>query len=334
MAAVPRFYKNNIAEGKGILIFAIVVASMMRLIFFLSSDETFNIVSGGYLWTPLVPLFQTPLLSLIGSSVSVALIALLVAQINTTHVLIRRRSVLPPAVAILIFSSHRSFIEMSSAYIGVLCLLFVISILFSVYNITDRPQAAFRTSFMLALGSLFSPVLLFYIPLSWLALMIMRCFSFKSLLASFLGIFCIYFPTFSFYLFADQLNVFLSPFYSVASLGQLALFSFSNVVWGAIALFVLFFAIVVGDDLINSYKDKIKVRAYLSMLSVIVAVAFAYFVLLNMDTRVNIYIMLGVFSLLYAHFFALVERKGGTILFYFSVILYFSICVLSFLSIL
>lgn len=334
MAAVPRFYKNNIAEGKGILIFAIVVASMMRLIFFLSSDETFNVTSDSYLWTPLIPFFQSPLLSLLGSSICVVLIALLVAHINTTHVLIRRRTVLPPAVVILFFSSHRSFIEMSSAYVGVLCLLLIVSILFSAYNIANCPQAAFRTSFVLALGSLFSPVLLFYIPLSWVALMIMRCFSFKSLLASLLGILCIYFPTFSFYLFAENLNAFMSPFYSIASLDQLAFFSFTNLGWAAIALFVLFFAIVLGDDLVNSYKDKIKVRAYLSLLSIIVVVAFVYFLLLDIDTRANLYIMLGVFSLMFSHFFALVERKSGTILFYFSIILYFSICVLSLTAIL
>lgn len=334
MAALPRYYKNNIAEGKGILIFAIIVASIMRLFFFLSSDETFNIASDGYLWVLLVPFFQVPLLSLVGSTICVALIALLIAQINSTHVLIRRRTVLPPAVAILFFSCHRSFIEMSSAYLGVLCVLFVVSVLFSVYNITDRPQAAYRTSFILALGSLFSPILLFYVPLSWFALMIMRCFNFKSVLASFLGVLCVYFPVFSFYLFAGHLDVFLSPFYSMASLDQLTLFSFSNVEWVAIAFLLLFLGIVVGNNLVNSYKDKIKVRAYLSLLSIVVVVALIFFMLFDIDTRANLYIILGVLSLLYAHFFALIESKAGAILFYFSIAIYFSICILSYLAVL
>ena len=67
------------------------------------------------------------------------------------------------------------------AYIGVLFMLFTVSILFASYNHSERSVAAFKIAFMLSLGSLFTPLLLLFVPLTWIALVIMRCFSFRSL---------------------------------------------------------------------------------------------------------------------------------------------------------
>ena len=45
MAAIPRFYKSHIAEGKGILITSIIFAVCMRIAFVVSSNAISNIFS-------------------------------------------------------------------------------------------------------------------------------------------------------------------------------------------------------------------------------------------------------------------------------------------------
>lgn len=334
MAAVPRFYKNNIAEGKGILVFSIVLAAVLRLVFYLSIDNLVLPVSDGYLWKPLMPLFENPLISLIGSSVVVAGMAVLAAYINTVHVLIRRRSVLPPAFIILFFSCHPAFIVMSPAFLAVLFILYVIFIMFAIYNTGEKSVAAFRVAFMLSLGSMFAPILLIYIPLSWVALAIMRSFNFKSIFASLIGFFIIYFPAFSFYLFTDSLATFYKPFLSVLQVDDFPFLEFNNILWGVLAFFVIVLGIIIGNNYINSYKDKIKIRAYLSLLSFTTATALLLFLFLNISPGVNLYISMGAGALLMAHFFALIESKGGTILFYIFMILYFMVCILSFMAVL
>ena len=329
-----RFYKSKIAEGRGVLTFSILVAIAVRLIFYFSAESIPLSASDGYLWRVLSPLFENPLISLIVSSILVAGIALLVEHINTTHVLIRRRTMLPPAIIILLFSCHPAFMQISPGYVAVFCMLFVINILFTVYNSSEKAVGAFRVAFVLSLGSFFTPVMLVYIPLSWVALAIMRCINFKSFFAAILGILIIYFPAFSFYLFSDHLDLFFKPFLSVLDLNTLPLFQFDLIVWGGIVFFLILLSLIIGSNYINSYKDKVKIRAYLSLLSFITITAILLFLLLNINPEVNLYIAMGVGSLLLSHFFALVERKGGAILFYIFILSLFSICALCFYEIL
>jgi hypothetical protein len=328
-----QFYKNNIAEGKGILIFSIVVAIIVRLIFYFSTGNIPLPVSEGYLWQPLIPLFGNPLVFLTGSGVMVVILALLVGHINTTHVLIRMRTMLPPAIIILLFSCHPIFMQMSSGYISALCLLVVINILFGAYNANEKPVGAFRVAFVLSLGSLFAPVMLVYIPLSWVALAIMRCFNFKSFFAAILGILIIYFPTFSFYIFSDHLTLFLKPYLSTQNLNILPVLQFDYILWGGLSFFIILLGWIIGSNYINSYKDKIRVRAYLSSLSIITVTAILFFLFLNIDPETNLYIVAGTASLLLSHFFALVDKKSGAILFYIFILFLLAVGILSFTEI-
>ncbi|MDR1091768.1 MAG: hypothetical protein LBL79_11900 [Prevotella sp.] len=281
-----------------------------------------------------MPLFEDPLASLTGNSVIVIISALLVAHINTAHVLIRRRTMLPPAIILLLFSCLPMFMQMSPGYISVLCLLYVINILFTVYNANEKPVGAFRVAFVLSLGSLFAPVMLVYIPLSWVALAMMRCLNFKSFLAAGLGILIIYFPVFSFYIFSDHLDLFLKPYLPIQDLNAIPLLQFDYILWGGLSFFTVLLGLIVGNNYINSYKDKIRVRAYLSLLSFITITATLLFLFLDINPDVNLYIAVGAGSLLLSHFFALVDRKSGTVLFYVFILLLLAVCILSFTGIL
>lgn len=333
--AVSRFYKNNIAEGKSILVFSIVFAVVIRMLFYLFSEKSFLSVSGGYLWQPLLPFLENSFISFIASCALVAGLAVSAAHINTAFVLIRRRTVLPVAVMILLFSCHPSFLQASPAYLAALSILFVVYILFSAYNSSDRSIAAFRVSFFISLGSLFAPVLLVYIPLSWAALAIVRCFNFKSLFASLLGFFIIYFPVFSFYLFSDKLDAFYAPFlWTTDTLANFPFLGFDVVHWVLLSFSVLLLSIIIVDNYFNRHKDKIKIRACLFLLCFTVCIALLLALFLNITPDVNLYISISVGALLLSHFFALVERKGGTILFYIFLLVYLLVCILSFMTIL
>jgi hypothetical protein len=98
MAAIPRFYKSHIAEGKGFLIISIIFAVCMRIAFVVSSNAMPSNMEGGYLWQLLDFFSGNPLYSLAGSSIIVSAMAVLTAHINTDFVLIRRRTLLPPAL--------------------------------------------------------------------------------------------------------------------------------------------------------------------------------------------------------------------------------------------
>jgi len=335
MAAIPRSYKKNIAEGNGILIFSIFFAVIIRIIYLLRFNIVETTGTMGYLWEPLSPLLENPYISLATSSVFTAGLAFLAAHINTQHVLIRRKTLLPPALIILLFSCQPSFIVMSAEYISVLFFLVIALMLFSSYHSEHKQNASFKTSFVLALGSMFVPVSLVYIPILWIALTIMRCFGFKSFLASLVGIFVIYLPAFSFYLLTDNLDRFLEPFLSVniQNLNSLPIFSYSIAEWIILGFSVILLTVIISDDFINRHKDKIRIRAYLNLLLFVSTLATLFYLFFNVNPKAHLFIAMASGALLLSHFFALAEKKVTVVLFYISIVFYIVISFSPFLSI-
>lgn len=332
MAAIPKSYKKSVTEGNGMLIISIVFAVIIRLVYFLYFDFTHSRPVNGYLWKPLLYIFNDGLVSLLCSSLVVGSMAVLATHINTTHLFIRRKTILLPAVIILLFSCHPQFMQMSAEYISTMLFLVIIFILFTAYNSPDKQIFSFKTSFILALGSMFIPALLVYLPVLWLALVMMRCFNFKSLLASLLGMFLLYFPAFSYYFLTDSLDIFLAPFTSVSA-EQLAGFPFYQLNigdWIILGSSTILLIIIVSDNYINRHKDKIRTRAYLSLLSFITVFSILAFLFLNIDFVIYQFIALLTGAFLLSHFFALVEKRGGVILFYISMIFYILACVFLF----
>lgn len=334
MAGVSRFYKKNVADGNGFLIFSIFLAVAVRAVYLFGFDSTEPVQSFGYLWEPISFLFNDIYVSLLASCLMTGGLAILVAHINTKHLLIRHKSLLPPAIIILLFSCHPSFISMSGEYVSALLTLIVVDVLFSAYHSEEKQYVATKSSFILALSCLFTPVSLIYFPVLWIALGIIRCFDFKAFLASLLGIFIVYFPTFSFYLLTDNLDIFLKPFMSI-NLQDLNNFSFLNYSvfqWVVLGFSIMLMITVIADNYLSRHKDKIRVRAYINLLLLVAIVSLIAAVFLSINFFTHLYICLTVTSLLLAHFFALAERKMTVILFYFTLVFYIIVCFSPFLS--
>lgn len=333
MAAIPRSYKKNIAEGKGILFFSIIFGLFIRLSYLLYFDNLQQPIASGYLWDVIAPFFSNKIISVVCSGLFTAGMAFLAANINTTHVLIRERTILPPAMIILLFSCHPRFIFMSAEYITAILILYIIYILFASYH-GNKPQiASFQTGFMLALASMFTPVAIIYFPLLWVSLAMMRSINFRGLLSSIFGIVLIYAPALSFYLLTDNLQAFLKPFSSVelSALSDMALLKFDIAQWVILGIVILMLIIIISDNYLNRHKDKIKIRAYLGVLTIFTVLSLLAYLLLNISPATHLYISLATGSLLLSHFFALVEKKANVIFFYILIVIYIVFCLMPFL---
>lgn len=333
---ILKAYKKNIAEGKGILVFSLLFAIVIRFLYHIllqSYSPAAATAQDGYLWNYIAPLFEDELLSLASSSLFTLSIAITITYINNKFNLIRVRTWLPLALCLLLFSCHPLFNSMSPAYISSIFVLITISIALAAYNGKYKQGAAFRCSFTLTLGSLFSPILLLYIPVFWIVLGILRCFNFKSLLTSIFSIFIIYFPIFSIYVYAENIDLFLAPFLAVNldTLSNFPILSLTYIEYGILGFSIIMLCIILTDNYINHYKDKIRIRAYLGALTLIIVFAGLLFILFNINSSTNLYIALTASTFLLSHFYALVEKKGTVFLFYFSLIIYILICFSAFL---
>jgi len=334
MVGMLRSYKRHIAEGKSFFIFSIVFAVAIRLAYFFYFDFTPVTYPDGYLFSPLFSLIDNALLSLLLSGVFTVGMAFLAGYLNTEYVFIRRRTALLPAFILLFFSSSPGFIYFSPEYVGAISFLYVILLLFASYNTETKQNASFKVSFILAFGSFFVPVLLLYIPVIWVALAIMRSFNFKAFFTSLLGIFTLYFSAFAFCLFADKLDIFIEPFTSVGleTFINFPFINFNVIQWIGLSILILLFILIVSDNYVNRHKDKIRNRAYLAVLDFITIIAILFFIFLNINPLMNLFIVLISGSFLTAHFYALAERKISVYLFYFTFLFYILICFSPFLS--
>lgn len=330
-----RFYQKEIVEGKSFLVLAILVALAFRIAAYFHFDSSlFDLsYSGGYLWSLTSFIFEDKLVSITGSAVSVGLIAYLLSFINGKFIIIRRKTFFPAAFSLLLFSLHPYFLFMGAYYIGVVFALLATLYLFQSYQTESKQKVALNTSSLLALGSLFYFNLLFYFVVFWIGLAYVRSFGFKPLCAFIIGLLLAYTPVFAYSFLVGDTDLFLLPFANIQTidLAQLPFLNFNIDTWIVLGFGLLLLFIFLANNYINSYKDKIKIRTFLSFLSIICIFSIMYLFLLNVDAFSNLFIYVGVGSLLFAHYFALGEHRAVQILFYITVVFGLSFSVIFFL---
>lgn len=334
MAARPRFYSRHIASGSGILFFSIFFAAIIRTLYFMNFGVNQASSEDSLLWRYLTPLFENPYISFVCNTILVGVLAFLASLIDTKHLLIRQKTYLPASFIILLFSIHPSFIGMSGEFISAFMAIAMLSMLFSSYNTYKKQHATFEISFVLAIAGLFSTAFLFYLPVLWISLAIMRSFNFRASLASLLGIFIVYFPVCSYFLLTDSLNVFMAPIDRIytLTLNPLPLLNYEIKEWIILGFSLLLLLITIIDNYLNRHKDKIRVRNYFNLLMLLSIVALISFVLISINPTLHLFIGLIAGAFILSHFFALVESKAGSILFYIFLLSYIVISFSPFFS--
>lgn len=331
---VPRFYKKNVVEGRNTLVLFVLFAIVVRVVYFLGGYLPYPVsAQSNYLWEPVSSLFINQIASITASLILVIILAIVQDYINAKHVVIRHKTSLIPAFTILLFSSHPVFFSMNAQSIASLFVVYAILTLFAAYG-SRRPQNhALNIGVILATGSLFSPFLLIYYPVFWFGLIMLNSFNFKSLLASLLGLILIYFLAFSYFFYTGQIDLFLAPFTSIGleQFQEFIFLKFDYTSWAILVFYIIVLAIMAVRYYATKYKDKIKIRAFVSFLGFLSGVSFLFFFLLNLDPLMCFYVAFCSIPFLMAHFFALAEEKWVTVFFYLLIIV---IMITSFLPIL
>lgn len=327
------FYKKQIAEGKGFLVFAIIIAILIRCIhFFKFEGQTLQIENGGPLWLPFASFFQNPLYSLLCSTLFTLIIAFLINLVNTQYALIRTKTLLPMGLVIILFSFLPNQLIMSPAYIGTVAMLMSLNALFSTHGEEYNQTIVFKASFYLALGALFSPLLLFYLPVLWICFIRIRSFGFKAFLASLFSVIVLYVPVFSFFFFIEKsINIPIEPLISYLSSNDWSLMpvlSYELLDYITLGVVAILVTSILLNNSVNGFKDKIKIRIFLAVLSIICIFSILCVLLLNTNSFLPLYLALATGSLLIAHLFALTSSKLMPYTFY---ILLIFICIIGFL---
>ncbi len=325
-------YKKNIVQNKNLVIISIILTILIRLIIFYFSDITLRDehIEGGYLWTKdLTDFFASGPISFAISTLFVFGISFYASQLNSKHGLIRNRTYLIYILGSLILSSHPVFIYMTPYYISALAFLLCTDLLYSSYQDKTGNRNTYGIGFVIGVCSLFSFHILMYLPLFWIGFILMRSFSFKNFIISILGLASIYWLVFVFFVWQNNIPGFLAPFEHLYPLLYNSFEKISLMGEGLLVAIASILLITISLDYqINSFRDKIRIRANIQFLHTASLFSILLFFFVGYDPTLNLYVLSCSTAILLAHFFTLADQKWKIIILYFLILVYCSCCFL------
>lgn len=324
-----RAYQKYIAEGKLPIYFAILASIGLRILFYLYTDNEVSVCDfgDGFLWVLISSFFENNLLiSYLSSFVFAVGISLLASFLNKKYTLIRKRSHLLFAITLLLLSSVPQFAIMNPQLIGGLFFLLAIDKVYASYQSQTSPRMAFDFGFYFAIASLFTPDILLFLPLFWVGLSVMRSFNIKAILSSLLGLVLIYWIVLFYFLSIDNLEGFYRPFLISVVWEHIPIMGYSFIEWGTLIFSTILMSIVVFNYYCDNYKDKMRVRANITFVVIVLLYSLLIYFLVPLTSDTCLLISLVSGSLVVAHFFALANKRWQVYLFYIVTSFYIAYC--------
>jgi len=140
------------------------------------------------LWEMFSFLENVKWLSPVLSFVAAAIVTLIITRYNSKYSLLGKPSALSGFIFILIISSFTSSQYFNPMWMAAIFLSFALEYLFIAYNYRKTMKECFIGAFWISLAVLLSFKLIVIVPLYFILIVILRVGSFKSLLASILGL--------------------------------------------------------------------------------------------------------------------------------------------------
>lgn len=267
-------------------------------------------------------------LTLIGGFLLCALAVYLMAELNNRFALLRISSRMLSSSLVMLCAATSMLHHLSPSHLMLIC---AVASYFPMFASYQRPYATtriFLEFLFVGLASYLFPQVLYLIPFYWIVQAMLRAMTFRSWVASLLGIITPYwflvtyaYITNDLQLFTDHFNDIITvemPSYSMLSLKQIMVGAFS----------LVFFLLGSWDFYQKKHFDKTRIRCNYYAVSLLGAVSFVWLLLQPQYFNLIIPFCLVHTSMLGGHFIALSYGKVQNII---TIILTVLVTVLSFM---
>lgn len=189
--------------------------------------------------------------------------AFLLQRANLELGLIRERNYFPFLIYLLLISISIEFIPINAASLGVFFLIVALYELFTSYHYPERVAKAFNASFLIGAGSLFWIHIIWFLPLFWYGMYRFRSMSFKSVVASILGVLTVYWLLLGWCVWTKDFSLFALPFESLTKFSLFS-FHFTSPAHLIIPITLLILTVMAVINLVSSeYDDNIVSREFI-----------------------------------------------------------------------
>lgn len=211
--------------------------------------------------------------------------AFLLHRVNYILVLIREKTWLPFWVYVFLISTNLTFMPFIASSIGVFCLTISIYLLFTSYHIEQSEGKAYKTAFILALGSLFWSQMLWFIPIFWIGMYNFRAFKPRTFAASLLGLATVYWCVLGWCVWKNDFSLFTQLFATITDFEFLVVRNYAWIDLIPVFLVAIITLVASLDVLFYNYTDSIRSRQSLTFLVWLAAVAVVFMLIYNNSTE-------------------------------------------------
>lgn len=287
------------------VVVAIVVVLFRFLMFSKRGLPTTPINDANFIWANIEPILQAyPLVSFVASTLSIFIIAFLISELNNRFGIIRTRTSMPFYIPLIVFSVHPVFLRLTPDLPALILVLWSMFPLLATYQSHNTHRYTFQFSALVAMASIFQIYSIILIPMWLVALKVLSEIKFKSIMASIFGISVVYWITFAFYVFADNIQGFITPMIELSKIYDFTQVpSFTVPQWGFIGslLFIILYFIMVDNRQVIRERSFTKKILYLSM-SIIITSMLLHLLFLG-HTIFWLYVALAFLTIIIAHYY-------------------------------
>jgi len=269
-----------------------------------------------------------PLVQVILALVLFLLLAILMMQINNRYNFLRRRSMLPAPLFIVMVSGFTGLQTLHPVWFGALFVLFSILRLFSAFDNTRAYSAAFDTGFFLAIGSLFYFNLIVLFPAFFLGIGILtretRWREFAVYLTGFLLPFIF---AFSYLFLAGTTETFLNTMeMNIITINNHFTDNLPQKIYAGFLVFITFLG---SADIIRNYDTKkVSTRKFFTVFFLIFVFSLAALIFIPATSHEMLVIAIIPLTFLSSNFFVFMKKRFWgelwfTLLFVFAMALQF-----------
>jgi hypothetical protein len=229
--------------------------------------------------TPLWNIVCTSLTSKAGAYFIGALLlgggAFLIHRANYMLILIREKTYLPFLLYLILISSNTAFLPLNSASLGIFCLILAFYQILMTYREPHAIANIFNAALLLGAGSLLWIHILWFVPVFWLGMYMVKSMSIRGFLASLTGLVTIYWFLVGWCAWTQNYDALYGPFHSLAMLSSPQLSNIRTADWIYMLAMLLLAATSIINILIHEYDESVRNRQFLFFTIIIGLISFS-----------------------------------------------------------
>ncbi len=214
-------------------------------------------------WGVLCQLLNHKIIVYVIGLLLLVLTAFIIQRISDIEMLIRDRTRLPFMLFVLLMSTNAGLFPFREVSVVLLCLVFMIYELFNSYQLPEATGKFFNAGALIGIAGLFMPQVLWFVPLLWIGMYQFRSLSFRSFMASLIGLLIVYWFVLAWGVWKHDFSMFASLYSSLSDFGFFSIVtSFQYYQIGVIGV-VLLLILALFHIKIDAFSNSVRVRQML-----------------------------------------------------------------------